>query len=169
MIRATSVIRGCWNGCAGRIPGSRLILRQAAPTDLPREFAAAAAEAGLTDADRSFVVVLTRVLGPQGLQSWVDLLQNLPVDPAPSDFDDLPADADEATRQDVAERMIHYVHAVHAAHPELRDAQADAPRGSRFAARTADKALNDVYNSAQLDVLRRLESLLRGARRDDRT
>jgi len=42
-----------------------LILRQAAPTDLPPELAPAAAHAGLSDADRALVVVLTRVLGPQ--------------------------------------------------------------------------------------------------------
>ena len=45
-----------------------LILRRSVPTDLPVEIApAAAAEAALSDADRSFIVVMTRVLGPRGL------------------------------------------------------------------------------------------------------
>jgi DNA-binding transcriptional MerR regulator len=49
-----------------------LILRQAAPTDLPPEFAPATARAELSDADRSFIVVMTRVLGPQGLRAYAD-------------------------------------------------------------------------------------------------
>ncbi len=146
-----------------------LILRQSMPTDLPPEFGPAAAEAELSDADRSFVVVLSRVLGPQGLQTWADLLQNLPADPVAADFDHLTADADDATRQDIAERLVPYVHALHAKHPGLRDARTDAPRGSRFAEQTAHKALHDVYNPAQRDVLRRLQVLLRGSRRTDRT
>jgi len=146
-----------------------LILRQAGPTDLPPEFASAAAEADLSDADRSIFVVMTRVLGPQGLQTWADVLRNLPADPAGSEFDHLLADADEPTRQNIAERLVPYVRALHAQHPEVRNANADAPRGSRFAEKSADKAINDVYNPAQLDVLRRLQSLLRGTHRTART
>jgi DNA-binding transcriptional MerR regulator len=137
-----------------------LVLRHSVPTDLPVEIAPAAAEAGLSDADRSYIVVMTRVLGPQGLQAWADLLRNLPDDPAAADFDDLTEDADDATRQDIAERMVSYVRAVHAAHPGLSDLRADAPRGARFAEQTADKAINEVYNPAQRDVLRRLRALL---------
>ncbi|MCI2419513.1 MerR family transcriptional regulator [Saccharopolyspora sp. K220] len=138
-----------------------LILRQSAPTDLPPEFAPAAAKAELSDADRSFVVVLTRVLGPRGLQAYADMLQNFPAHPAASEFDDLPADADEQTRQDVAERLADYVRALYAQHPGLRDIDADAPGGSHFASRTLSKALQDLYSPAQIDVLRRLPPLLR--------
>ena len=53
------------NGCSGP-RRARPILREAAPTDLPPEIAPAAARADLSDADRSYVVVLSRVLGPQG-------------------------------------------------------------------------------------------------------
>jgi DNA-binding transcriptional MerR regulator len=42
-----------------------LILRQAAPTDLPPEFAPAVGGKKLSDADRSFLVVVSRVLGPR--------------------------------------------------------------------------------------------------------
>ena len=135
-----------------------IILRGAVPTDLPAEIAPAAA--GLSEADRSFVVVMTRVLGPQGLETWGELLRNLPDDPAGTDFDDLPEDADDATRRDVAERLVGYVRALHAAHPGLVDSRTDAPRGARFAAQTADAVIDEVYNPAQRDVLRRLRALL---------
>jgi hypothetical protein len=137
------------------------------PTDLPPEFAPA--DATLSAADRSIIVVMTRVLGPQGLRIWADLLQNLPADAVAMEFDHLPADAGDATRQDIAERLVPYVRALHARHPELADAHADAPRGPLFAVQTADIAINDIYNPAQLDVLRRMTSLLRGPHRTDRT
>ena len=139
-----------------------LILRQAAPTDLPPEFAPAA-EAQLSEADRSFVVVLTRVLGPQGLQAYADMLQDLPADPAVSEFDDLPADADEPTRRDVAERLAPYVRALYAEHPGLIAPHSDAPHSPRFVEQTIGKALRDLYNLAQLDVLRRTQILLGSA------
>ena len=137
-----------------------LILRQSAPTDLPPEFAPAAAAAGLTAADRSLVVVLTRVLGPQGLQAYADFLQDLPRDPVADEFDDLPADADEDTRHALAERMVPYVRDLFADRPELRDVAADAPAGARFAGRTAAKAMKELYNPAQFDVIRRTDRLL---------
>lgn len=136
-----------------------VILRQSVPTDLPAEFAPAA-DTPLSDADRSFVVVLSRVLGPQGLNDYADMLQNLPPDPAAAEFDDLPADADEHTRQSLAERMVPYVRDLHGAHPGLREMHSDAPGGARFAEQTLVKALRDLYNPAQLDILRRVDALL---------
>lgn len=132
-----------------------LILRQAAPTDLPPEFAPVAAGAELSDADRSLIVVVTRVLGPQGLKTYTDFLQDLPTDPAVSEFDDLPADADEETRRALAERLVPYVRDLLADHPELQDVSADAPGGAHFADRTVAQAMKDLYNPAQLDVIRR--------------
>lgn len=76
-----------------------LILRRSAPTDLPLEFA----PAGMSEADRSFVVVLSRVLGQRGLQTYAAMLQDPADVPANAEFDDLHADADEDTRQEVAE------------------------------------------------------------------
>ncbi|GLU48179.1 MerR family transcriptional regulator [Nocardiopsis ansamitocini] len=104
-----------------------VILRQSAPTDLPTDFAQAAAEAELSDADRSIIVVLTRILGPQGMQAYADLLKELPEDPTASEFDDLPADADEPTRQDVAERMVPYLRELRTGHPHLAEIKAEAP------------------------------------------
>jgi DNA-binding transcriptional MerR regulator len=138
------------------------ILRHAAPTDLPPEFAPAAAEADLSDADRSFLVVMSRVLGPKGLQTYADVLQNLPVSPSLSAFDDLPADADEQTRQELAERFVLSLRDLLAEHPGLLEVHADAPGGTRFAEVTAGRALQDLYNVAQLDVLRRTSELLGG-------
>lgn len=137
------------------------LLERAAPTDLPPHFVPPATVAKLTDADRALVVVLTRVLGPQGMQTYADLLTNAPDGPAAQEFDDLPADADEATRQVLAERLAPYIRGLHEVQPELRDATTDAPGGARFADETIAHAVAELYNAAQLDVLRRTHELLK--------
>jgi hypothetical protein len=52
------------------------------------------------------------------------------------EFDGLPADADERTRQGVAERLAPYVRAIRAEHPGLDALHADAPRSASFAKQT---------------------------------
>lgn len=130
-----------------------VILGRSAPTDLPPELASAA---DFGAADRSFVVVMGRVLGEQGMQAYADMLHNPPADPAAREFTELPADADERTRQDLAERMTDYVRDLYAEHPGLRNFGADSPRGGRFAEKTLNEALAELYNAAQLDVFHRI-------------
>jgi DNA-binding transcriptional MerR regulator len=145
-----------------------LILRQGTPTDLPPEFASVAAGTEMSDADRSLVVVMSRVLGPRRLQAYADMLRDMPTDPTDREFQDLSGDADERTRQDLAERMAPYVRDIYAKHPGLTAPDTDAPRGERFVKRTAGAAMRELYNPAQLDVLQRLGALLAGPD-DDRS
>ncbi|MGW4096657.1 helix-turn-helix domain-containing protein [Mycobacterium sp. NPDC004974] len=140
------------------------LLEQSAPTDLPADFVPAAAVAEMTDADRSMVVVLSRVLGPQGLRVHADLIKDTTNDPVASEFDDLPADADDTTRLDLAARLAPYIWAITQAHPGLLDSRSDAPRGARFADRAIDAAMAELYNPAQLDVLQRAADILRTSR-----
>jgi hypothetical protein len=133
------------------------------PTDLPPEVARAAAGAELSGTDRFFVAVVARVLGPLGLQAYTDMLQDLPINPDASEFDDLPADADERTRQGVAERLAPYVHRLRAENPGLSTMGSDAPHGARFVELTLGEAMKDLYNPAHLDVVRRTEILLSAA------
>lgn len=140
-----------------------VILRTAAPTDLPPEFVPPAVVSKLSEADRSLIVVLTRVLGPKGMQVYADLLQNAPDEPVATAFDDLPVDADEPTRHDLAHRLAPYIRALYEAHPGLRESQTDAPGGARFVDATIADAMAELYNAAQLDVLRRAGAILRGS------
>jgi DNA-binding transcriptional MerR regulator len=137
------------------------LLKLSAPTDLPPDFVAPDTAAKMTAADRKLVVVLSRVLGPRGRQIYADMMRETPEDPAASELDDLPADADEATRRDLAERLAPYIRGVRQAHPGLYDSSADAPRGKRFADKAIYDAMADLYNPAQLDVLRRAGEILR--------
>jgi DNA-binding transcriptional MerR regulator len=136
-----------------------LIMRQSLPTDLPPEFAPAA-RAEMSDADRSMITVMTRVMGPALRQAYADMLRNRSDEPTNKEFDALPADADERTRRDLAERMAPYVQALFDEHPDLRALNTDAPYGQSFTTKTISKALRDLYNPAQLDVLQRINAVL---------
>lgn len=137
----------------------RRLMDGAIASDLPPELGPAAETAPISDADRSFIAVMTRVLGPRGVQAWKDLLENLPEHPAATEFDALGEDADEATRQDLAERLVDYVDALHAAHPGIAYEHAEVPGGARAARGVAEAAVADLYNAAQHDVMARLRVL----------
>jgi DNA-binding transcriptional MerR regulator len=140
------------------------ILQKSVPTDLPPEFATAAVDTPMSDADRSFVTVMSRVLGPQGTAAYADLMRNPVEDPAGDAFEQLPADADEQTRAEVAEGLVAFVQELWRQHPGLSTLTADAPRGEKFAKKTVGNAFQEIYNEAQTDVLRRLRILLAEAR-----
>ncbi|MBU3863548.1 MerR family transcriptional regulator [Streptomyces sp. 4503] len=142
------------------------ILKKSVPTDLPPEFATAAVDAPMADAERSFVTVMSRVLGPKGTAAYADLMRK-PVqdDPACDAFAQLPADADERTRAEVAEALVAYVLELWRQNPGLSTLSADAPRGVKYAKKTVVSAFQEIYNEAQADVLGRLGVLLAEARR----
>jgi DNA-binding transcriptional MerR regulator len=136
----------------------RQILRQAAPTDLPPALAARILDADLSDTDRALLVVLTRVLDLATVTDVVDTLRGLPVNPAVTAFDQLRADADDATRHELAVRLLTPSRALRVMLPHLRSAMSGT---GPAAARTLDEAVRDLHNPAQVDVLRRVGLLLR--------
>ncbi|MEJ8280868.1 MerR family transcriptional regulator [Pseudonocardia spirodelae] len=138
------------------------ILRGEVPTDLPTELAGAT-DQPMSDADRALSVVLPRVLGSERLRAVADMLREVHPDPAQQEFDALPADADEATRDALVARMAPYLRAIHDAHPGLRAPDHDAPVGRARAAQTLGRAMRELYNPAQLDVLVRATRTLPGA------
>lgn len=111
----------------------------------------------LSAADRAFLIVLTRVVGPRTKAAYRDMLEAIHEDPTCAEFDGLPHDADEATRGDLTERLLPHVLHVQQSHPATRDLR-DAPHGAPFAARMIGAAMEDLYNPAQLDVLARLRT-----------
>ncbi|MFE1327682.1 hypothetical protein [Streptomyces sp. NPDC058741] len=134
-------------------------MRGRGATDLPLRLAPLDETAELPDPDRSFVTVLGTVLGPRGMDAYADPLHEEP-QPVARELDELPADADEPTRQSLAERLVPHVRGLRGRHPGLSDLAADAPRGRQHTARTLGKAITDLCNPAQVDVMRRLHTLL---------
>jgi DNA-binding transcriptional MerR regulator len=136
----------------------RRILQQAAPTDLPPALAAKVRDTELSDVDRALLVVLARVLDLAVVTDFVGTLRGLPPSPAAAAFDRLPAHADDATRHELAIRLLPRSRTLRVMLPRLRSATDGL---SAAAARTVDVAARDLYNPAQFDVLRRVELLLR--------
>ncbi len=134
----------------------RRILQQAAPTDLPPALAARIRDADLSDTDRALLVVLTRVLDLAVVTDFVDTLRGLPPSPAATAFDQLPADADIATRHALAVRLLPRSGTLRVMLPRLWS----GTTGSTTAARTVDEAVRDLYTPAQSDVLRQVGRLL---------
>lgn len=135
-----------------------LVLRQETPTDLPPEIAVMIEDANLSPQDRSFTVVLAQLLSPETLVRYAETLKDYSRDPAVIEFDHLPEDADEQTRQRLAERMraMPYMAEMRAAFPDPTGLWSDAPRGVEHARRTVVKVMVELYNKAQLDVLVRM-------------
>lgn len=135
-----------------------LILHQETPTDLPMDIAAKIAGADLSPQDRSFTVVLAQLISPEALSAYAKAVEGHPKDPAMAEFDTLPVDADEETRQRLAEslRALPYVQEIRAAFPESTGMFTGAPRGEEFAIRTMGKVIAELYNKAQIDVLIRM-------------
>ncbi|WP_439663739.1 MerR family transcriptional regulator [Lentzea sp. HUAS TT2] len=137
-----------------------LVLRQEVPTDLPPDVAAMIENANLSPQDRSFTVVMAQLLSPETLTRYAGTLKDYARDPAVVAFDNLPEDADEATRQAVADAMreMPYMAQMRAEFPDPAGLWSDAPRGVEHARRTVVKVMVELYNKAQLDVLVRMSS-----------
>src|ERR1700754_1383872 len=130
-----------------------LILRHHAPTDLPTGFASAAGGAELSEADRSVVVVMSRLMGPRRLEAYAEVLRSVAIDPTDTEFDSLPANADAEVRQDLAERMAPRIRRIQAEHPDMAMPDTDAPRRKRLVNESTAAAVRDLYNQAQVDVI----------------
>ncbi|MFD9704829.1 MerR family transcriptional regulator [Lentzea sp. NPDC059081] len=135
-----------------------VILRQESPTDLPPEIAATLANTDLSPQDRAFTVVMAQLLTPEALSSYAEALKTYAKVPVLVEFDELPADADEETRQDLADRMRvdPVVREMQAAFPDPTRMRGASPHSEKFVAQTIVKTIADLYNKAQLDVLVRM-------------
>ncbi|ALE82821.1 MerR family transcriptional regulator [Pseudonocardia sp. HH130629-09] len=140
----------------------REMMRDGTPPELTPEFASPPVTQGMSSADRSFVVVMSRVLGPGPRRAYADFVRDPPSAPAIGSFDDLPSDADEQARREVTDVMVPYVRSLHAARPELAAMHAGSPYGATFARRSIEAAKTELYNPAQVDVMCRIRWVTAG-------
>lgn len=137
-----------------------VVLNHRAAVDVPTVFGAVAQ--GMSEADRKMLLIYSRVFD----EPWLDSLRQLIVDEERTASDDeldrLPADADEATRQRLAEGIAPALARQLRQDGPLGDAEAHSSRSPGEAQRTVVQALTELYNPAQLDVLHRAYLLTRG-------
>ena len=79
------------------------------------------------------------------------------------EFEALPPDADDAAIDGLAARLLPVVREGREKHPWSKEPAADAPGGAKNAERTMAEAMAQLYDPAQLRVLKRLHALLEEA------
>ena len=110
----------------------------------------------LRDNDRALLTIYAQLFSEESMEAVRELLAANPHEEIDEAFRDLPADADEDTRQALAERMAPFVGVNRSV---TLVPKADSPRQAEAAKNTVGQALQALYNSAQLDVLRRAKEL----------
>lgn len=112
----------------------------------------------LSERQRSLLTVFATVLSPPVLEEFRRaLIIGTDVD---EDFEHLPADADEAEIEAVAQRMAPTIVAGRADRPRLEHLEASSPLGERQALKVLGHAIAELYNPAQLRALQRANELL---------
>lgn len=132
-----------------------IILRHRAPMDVPRGFESVTEN--LSDSDRAMLLIYGQVLDETAMGALRELVSRR--DPVDDEFDALPADADEAAIQDLAERMAGPLAAAQAAFPVVDDAARFSTHSVERTASTITQAMVDLYHPAQLEVLRRAHAI----------
>ncbi|SFS55549.1 MerR family transcriptional regulator [Saccharopolyspora flava] len=129
----------------------RLILSGRSLPDLPPGFDGDVA--GMSELQRSWLMIYSQVLDEHAIAALMR-----PAEPFPpqTEFEALPADADDATRQRLAETFAPLVRRQFAENPDL----AGVASSEALATPVVLHALVELYNPAQLDVLRRLNEML---------
>ena len=135
-----------------------MILRHQAPIDLPAGFSEVAGD--MSEADRSLILIYSRVFGQTTMEAMREMLKNVTRSAVDSEFDDMAEDADEQTRQRVADGLVPSVRELRATNPWLANPGALAPKGAAYATNTVGQAMGGLYNPAQLDVLGRVHRAL---------
>lgn len=140
------------------------ILRDGGPADAPAGFAAVALR--LSASDQALIHVYTQLYDREAMRDLQRMIE-LGSGPADADFDNLPADADEATRQNLAEKLAPTIVEHLNRYPWLTDPAGRLSRSERVTRETFIEAVNALYNPAQIDVIARAGTLAHEMRRAD--
>jgi DNA-binding transcriptional MerR regulator len=130
-----------------------LVADGSASVDLPAGFSTTRRD--LTDADRSLILLYSRVFDDEFMAQLRRAVDRERTD-AERDFDDLRPDAAESVRADVAARYGAHVAGLAAELPALADARPHLLDASGAGTALIDRAIDELYNPAQLDVLARI-------------
>lgn len=135
-----------------------VILRDDAPADAPAGFASVASR--LSESDSSIIHIYSRLYDDDAL---ADLRRMVEVDAEAGavgdEIDGLAADADETTRQRLAEQLAPTLAQNLIDYPWLRDPVSRLSKSKRVARQTVVDAVAELYNPAQLDVFVRAGAL----------
>lgn len=130
-----------------------VLMRHRTPAYLPPAFAPMISQ-GVPEAQQSMLMVYSTVLSDRALGILREMLAER--DPVDIEFENLPADADIAAIDSLAERMVPIILRSRDKYPAWNDLAADAPGGVKHAEDAIAQAMFSLYNLAQLRVLHHL-------------
>ncbi|MEU9891439.1 MerR family transcriptional regulator [Sphaerisporangium sp. NPDC051011] len=128
--------------------------------ELPVEFGAIANN--MTETDRSLIMIYSRVFTDGAMRAFREIFQaeRSEVD---EEFAQLPPDADLATKRRLAERLAPEVRELYAKYPWMHDPDLQAFQGNpALLQNTVNRAIVELYNLAQLEVIYRAHLLATG-------
>lgn len=141
----------------------RAILEGSTATDVPAGFEDVAGR--LSAPDRSLMLVYSQLYDESAMSDLKQMVHSEP-DGANAEFDALPPDADETTRQRVARALAPLLAQHLSDFPWLLQPAEHLSKGLRVTQETFLEVVTALYNEAQLDVLGRA-SVLAGERRGE--
>lgn len=140
------------------------VLRVDAPADAPPGFASIASQ--LSEPDRAIIHLYTRLYDDDAV---ADLRRMVEVGPAAAavgeEIEALREDADESTRQLLAERLAPLVARNLADYPWLSNPAGRLRGGERTTRQLLSEAVAALYNGAQIDVMARAGAIACASRR----
>ncbi|GII94360.1 helix-turn-helix domain-containing protein [Sinosporangium siamense] len=136
------------------------ILRESAPVDVPAGFESVASR--LSEADSSIIHIYTQLYDEDAMADLRRIVE-ADIGSIGADIDALTPDADEATRQRLAERLAPILAQHLIDYPWLSDPAAHLSKSEHVTRQTFTEALIELYSTAQLDVLHRAGILAREA------
>ena len=134
----------------------RAILEGTTATDVPAGFEDIAGR--LSGPDRSLMLVYSQLYDESAMSDLKHMVEAEP-DGANAEFDALRPEADDATRQRVAETLAVQIAQNLTDYPWLTQPDQHLSKGPRVTRETFVEAVTELYNEAQLDVLGRASIL----------
>lgn len=132
------------------------IIEYHAPADAPAGFEAVASK--LSESDNSMIHIYTQLFDEDALDD-VKQMSAAATSDLDADLNGLTADAAEATRQELAERLAATLAQNYIDYPWLTDPAAHLSKSRLVTGQTFVDAMVELYNPAQLDVLVRANAL----------
>ncbi|MFF3438815.1 MerR family transcriptional regulator [Streptosporangium sp. NPDC002721] len=129
-----------------------VLSRPGASLDVPTGFGGVAEH--LRDNDRALIMIYSQLFSDESMDAVRRTLEAHPNPELDEEFRDLPEDADETTRQAVAEQIAPFIDAT-ADHAVTLEPKDSTPHRAEAARSAVGHALHALYNRAQVDVLRR--------------
>jgi DNA-binding transcriptional MerR regulator len=135
----------------------RAILEGSTTTDVPAGFEDVAGR--LTGTERSLMLVYEQLYDASAMADLKQMVESEPGDGVGPELDALPADADDATRQRLAEALAPEIARNLTDYPWLLHPDAHLSKGPRVTQETFLETVTELYNGAQLDVIARASVL----------